>query len=369
MIVYFGLRHFYVKHTTTDLPNDAIILTYQKRIWDYTPHLKTAGVNCGQSLIRIEKRLPNVTIIPINIWDYSLHNKDILAFCHQWTHQVETEYPHAWYGKIPDHLWNTKFGQSFLDHLATLNLSGIWGAAPSKILAKWVAHSQPNSILTANQTEQFLANLPINRLQIPEKTQLHKLGIYTLGDFKAIPIPQLTSQFGQRAKEILQLAQGIDATPFQNTYTKDIAWEINFLTDPTIETMIAQPKLQHFLEQGVQELSQQLETTTQLTRQVQLWYYDETNKEYLTKTFNQATKDPQILMCVLTNILPKHPISQLGLKATQLEKHTPKQLDIFCQNPTTNQLDSLKTRLADKLLDLTLSRREKVLELWESSYL
>ncbi len=369
MFLYFGIRHFYVNATTKYMSNQDKVMVYHNRIWDYSPGLQDKGIGCATPLAQLKRRFPGIEIIPIDIQDFAGQTKKMLNFFMNWTDQFEIEYPHAWYGQIPDHLPVKEFGQDFIDHLEAKNMSGIWGAGSSKIMAKLAAHSRSGTLVAPEEEDVFLRNLSIDWLPISDKAQLHKLGVHTIGELSKIPTSQLKYHFGNQATEMVQLALGKDIHPFSPVSLAIITWEIDFRTNPHVQGTITQPELIPFFKLGAENIEQQLIATNQVVRQLALHYDTGTQTFETTKTLPQSTRDKETLIRVLSHHLPKEPIVQLGIRGVHVEKHRAKQLDIFFESPTKAQLSSVKARLAHQLLDLKISRREKVLEMWESSYL
>jgi len=295
----------------------------------------------------------------------------LLQFCYTWTEHVETETLNAWYCQIPDHLPVVEFGSAYLAHLKTHQLSGVWGAGISKFIAKAVVQLRPNSCVTLDQSPTFAANLPIDRLPLsePEICQLYKLGINTLGQLAKLSTQALTLQFGKKAAELLKLVQGEDPQPFQPDARITIGWEKDFLTDGQIGIPIGRPQLDLFLQQGLAEIEQQLLAAKLTIKTIRLDWYDNGGRHSAVRKFNPPTSCKDVFFRSLLTVLPANPIYQLKIAGHEFSPLLPKQLDIFGQNPTNQKIDALKTQLSSVLVNLQLSRREKILLMWEQAYL
>lgn len=290
-------------------------------------------------------------------------------FCRSWTDQIEIETSYAWYCNLPKHFSAMEFGMSFTACLKTHQLSGIWGAGTSKLLAKLVATIRPNNVLLSEENQNFLADLPLNSLQISETSTLNKLGIYTIGELASFSLKALTLQFGSDAKNLVKLAQGDDVKPFTAVNQINIFWEKNFLTDPNIAAMISRPQLDLFLNKGLTDIEHQLQSAKLKTTKIELNWKVDSQAFKVVKKLYAGTCQKQVLMRCLINFLPNYPIESLKIIGLNFSPLLPKQLDIFGENPTQQKIDFLKSRLSNVLINLNLTRREKILSLWEQAHL
>ena len=139
----------------------------------------------------------------------------ILDFCRSWTEQIESESDQSWYCNLPKHFSAIEFGEELNSCLKSHGLTGVWGGGTSKLLAKLMADRQPNKVLLPEDTQKFLADLPVNMLPLTEASLLNKLGIHTFGELADISLKTLALQFGNKAQDLLKLAQGEDIQPFR----------------------------------------------------------------------------------------------------------------------------------------------------------
>lgn len=290
-------------------------------------------------------------------------------FCRSWTDQIEIETSYARYCNLPKHFSAAEFGMSFITCLKTHHLSGIWGAGTSKLLAKLVASIRPNTVLLPEDNQKFLADLPLNLLPISETPTLNKLGIYTIRELAGISSKALTLQFGSKAAVLVKLAQGEDVKPFTPVNSINIFWEKNFLTDPNIATMVSRPQLDLFLKKGLADIEHQLKSAKLKTTKIELNWKAASQSFKVVKKFHSGTCQAQVLIGCLINFLPNYPIESLKIIGLSFNPLLPKQLDIFGENPTYQKIDFLKSRLSNVLITLNLTRREKILSLWEQAHL
>lgn len=295
--------------------------------------------------------------------------EQLLQFCRSWTEQIEVEAPSAWYCRLPEHFAPAEFGTQFLTQLKQHQLSGVWGAGASKIIAKLAAQIRKNTYISAADSRAFLADLPLKWLQLPQAPQLNKLGITTFGDLAKVPLNALKLQFGSEADELAKIARGQDPKPFTPEKLIQIHWQVNFLTDPEIAVPVGRPQLDLFLQQGTAAVEQQLRSARLLTAKLRLdWRRGRADFTAIRK-FDPPTADQAIFYRSLLTVLPSEPIDQMEITGLDFSQHLPKQLDIFGQNPTNRKIDSLKSQLSGVLVQLKVSRREQILAMWEQSYL
>lgn len=100
------------------------------------------------------------------------------------------------------------------------------GLASSKFTARIAATSLPHGdigVITKGQAPTFLADFPVEVLPIDRETlrQLHLLGLHTLGQLAALPLPSVVNAFGTTGRILHRLASGRDTTPIAH-YTPPI---------------------------------------------------------------------------------------------------------------------------------------------------
>ncbi|HHT37617.1 MAG: hypothetical protein ACE3NC_04890 [Candidatus Wallacebacter cryptica] len=293
----------------------------------------------------------------------------LLQFCRSWTEQIEIETPCTWYCRLPEHFAPAEFGAQFLTRLKQNYLAGIWGAGASKIIAKLAALTRANTYIPGSESSAFLAGLSLNLLDLPQTSQLNKLGIDTFGALAQVPLKSLRLQFGSDAEMLAKIARGQDPKPFTPDKPIKIHWEFDFLTDPEIASPVGQPQLELFLRQGLTAVAEQLRSRRLLAAKIRLdWRQNGTNFTAI-RRFDPPTAEQDVFYRSLLVAIPNEPIDQIQISGLDLAPHLHKQLDIFGENPTSRKIVSLKSQLSSVLVQLKPSRREKILAMWEQSYL
>ena len=214
MIVYCGLRHFYIHNFSPPKPDSLYILTHNNQTWDFSPELRNLGFTSQTALSTVHHLNLPVHIIPIQLGDFYPYTEEWLDFSLQYTHSIEMEYPHAWYLKLPNTGMCDQFFKDFAQRLQMHNMGGIWGGGPSKLVAKLAAHNihhnKGGCIILSEQTGEFLNQIPVERLPLPERDQLMKLGIKYIGELGELPLSELMAHFGLRGESLKKIGRGED---------------------------------------------------------------------------------------------------------------------------------------------------------------
>ena len=133
------------------------------------------------------------------------------------------------------------------------------------------------------------------------------------------------------------------------------------------------PLLVNHLEVGVESVAISY-AVNRLAEQVELYWYS-TNKSVRIKTLYSPTDKSDQLLRFLRSSLPQTAVSILGIRVKRLKAHSATQLSIFGSNSgnklkVTQVSEELKVRFGDEALtSISISRREKILAMWEEKYL
>lgn len=112
------------------------------------------------------------------------------------------------------------------------------GVAPNKLLAKLASDlKKPDGFVVLDRAaaDRLLPELPVRRLWgIGERTEeeLHRIGVFTVGDLRRVDPGLVARIFGRRAEEVILLARGIDERPVEaRQEAKSIGLETTFAKD------------------------------------------------------------------------------------------------------------------------------------------
>lgn len=366
MITYCGLRHFYIRHFTPSQADSFYILTYNKNIWDFSPELKQYGFTGQNRLDTVYHYEKPVFTVPIKLADFQPFAHKWYDFSRQYTDALEPEYPHSWYLRFQRPKILEQFIADFNKKLQKEKWEGIWGTGFSKIVAKLAAHNLPQetSFIAKEQTEAFLKSIPLKRLPLPELESLSKLGVKTIGELNHLPLTELISQFGNKAKTLQLLGRGEDLVPFQNQSVLNFKWELDCTTLEGFFRPLTPHELKPYIEQGAQKLSAALSKHNQTTNLLQLKAILPSQTTIQTqRRFKEHTNDPQMLKRAAEGIIPKRPLAHLTLTVSELEKAFAAQLNMFF-TPTAH----LPIKGLPAQRGVELSRRESLLLLWKEHF-
>ncbi len=375
MIVYCGLRHFYIRHYKASHAAKSghsafYILTHNEKVWDFSPELKDQGFTGQakpQSVLHLD--IPVISV-PIALSDFASCAEDWHRFSRQYTEELEIEYPHAWYLRFSQPAIFKQFILDFSQELELKEQDGIWGAGQSKLVAKLAAHNRGGAgrIVPPGQTKAFLSQIPLHRLPLPELEALDKLGINSIGELGKIPLPELGSHFGSRTASILhKLGCGEDLVAFQPQQTQEYTWTIDCTALEGFFRPLAPCELKPYLKQGVEKLASMLRDQHKTAGQIKLeaclnqgTYFKKTHQ------LKQATDDPKVLTRTLESLLPDDLFAQVSIAAGKLEASSHAQLAMFWEPQTPKIMDDNLTNCAQ--IGIELPRRERLLMLWEECF-
>jgi len=114
------------------------------------------------------------------------------------------------------------------------------GVAPNKLVAKIASDfGKPDglTVVQPGRVQQFLDPLPVRRLPgigPATETRLHRLGIETVADLRAVPLDQLQARFGRSGRWFFDSARGVDERPVRlHRSRKSLSHEETFSADLT----------------------------------------------------------------------------------------------------------------------------------------
>jgi hypothetical protein len=370
MIVYCGLRHFYIRHFNP--PQHAYyILTHNKEIWDFSPELKEHGFTTHPRRQPTTLHLDRpVLTLPIALNDFTIYTADWRKFVQLYTEEIEVEYPHAWYLRFKEPAIFEQFIMDFSEKLQQEKGGGIWGAGHSKLVAKLAAHNRAGHgrIVSPGQTKDFLRQIPLHRFPLPEAAALEKLGIKTMGELGEIPSVELSNQFGQKIAALLhKLGSGQDLVPFQPEQNQEYSWTLDCTTLDGFLRPLTSYELKPYLQQGAENLALTLKDQFKVAGQIKLearlgqgTYFEKT------RLLKKATDDPKFLKRIVESLMPDEHFAELGVVVSKLEASSLAQLTMFWEPQTPKVMDEELTNYTQ--VGVELPRRERLLILWEECF-
>lgn len=374
MIVYCGLRHFYIHHFESLRQNTYYILTHNKEIWDFSPDLKKYGFSNLANPKTIRHLNQPVLTIPINLDDFNKFARPWHDFSRQYGDGLEVEYPHAWYLRFKQPIIAEQFAEDFEKRLLKKDMSGIWGGGQSKLVAKLVAHNfLSGRILKFENTQKFLNQLPLSRLPLPELKELKRLGLKTVGELGELSLTELTNHFGNRAPILQRLGRGGDLMPFQNEELLHLNWSIDCTTLEGYFRPLSPMELQPYLEKGLTELASKLQARSKIAGEIEIkTQLEKGGSFHVKRVLKQPTSDLDALLRMISALMPGEKMTKISILLGALKSATTTQLSMFFQNNfllgDTHKVPRQIAELCKTKVGIELSRREQFLQLWKEAF-
>ena len=371
MIVYCGLRHFYIRHfqPPAEAQDAYFILTHKRKVWDFSPELKDHGFSIHSSSQRVLQLDKPVLTFAIELADFLPAAHGWHEFSRQYTDELEVEYPHAWYLRFAQPAIFQQCLLDFGEKLRQENCEGIWGAGQSKLVAKLAAHNLSGweRVVPAEQTASFLQRIPLHRLPLDELDALEKLGVKTVGQLAEIPLAELGSQFGPRAQILQQLGRGEDLVPFQAQQIQKCSWSLDCTTLEGFLRPLLPHELRPYLQRGMEELAAALREQHKVAGQLQLTAQLAQGPPLeKSRLFKEASADAGLFLRAVGSLLPAEPLAQLTVVLSRLEPSAAAQLSMFWEPQAPRPLEEELAPLTQRGVELP--RRERLLLLWRECF-
>jgi len=202
------------------------------------------GVRSAMSSRHAHKLCPDLLIVKPRFEAYREASREIQQIFRDYTDLIEPLSLDEAYLDVTDSQWfagsATRIAEDIRRRVAkTLHITVSAGVAPNKFLAKIASDwRKPNGlfVITPNEVEAFVAQLPVNRLHGVGKVtadKLSRLRIETCEDLRAWTRLSLVREFGSFGERLWGLAHGIDdrvvqadsrrqSVSVENTYDTDL---------------------------------------------------------------------------------------------------------------------------------------------------
>ncbi|PID80110.1 DNA polymerase IV [bacterium DOLZORAL124_64_63] len=235
-----------------------------------------------------------------------------------------------------------------------IGLQASVGVAANKFLAKLASDLEKPAgfvVIPEQGTRELLAELPIGRLWGVGKVsrqRMHRLGVRTVGDFLAIPEALAVQQFGDHARQLRRLAQGLDNRPVVPVHeAKSIGNEVTFHED-----IADAAHLQEVLDQLSDKVARRLRSHGFHTRTITLKArYSDFSTFTRSGTFATATDSSMEIRDMARHLLHQRlgrrgrALRLIGVTAGNLQHPAEEQAELF-PDPERE-----RDRELDKLLD------------------
>ncbi|MCK7594205.1 DNA polymerase IV [Pseudomarimonas salicorniae] len=201
------------------------------------------GVRSAMPALRAERLCPDAVFVPPDFPRYKEASRQIRGIFARYAAMIEPLSLDEAYLDVSRPLIDLGSATAIArairaEILAETGLTASAGIAPNKYLAKIASDwNKPNGqfVIRPEQAEDFLTPLPVGKLpgvgRVTE-TRMAELGVKTVGDLRALPLPALQAAFGRYGERLFELSRGIDDHPVCNERpTQSISAEDTFAED------------------------------------------------------------------------------------------------------------------------------------------
>ncbi|NVK88466.1 MAG: DNA polymerase IV [Gammaproteobacteria bacterium] len=185
------------------------------------------GVHSALSSAIAKKRCPDLVIVPPNLNKYRNVSRQIFEIFQYYTDEIEPLSLDEAYLDVTgsEHCQGsaTLIAQAIKQAVKNdLDLTVSAGVAPNKFLAKIASDwNKPDGlkVITPQQVDSFLVNLPVSKIHGVGKVtanKLHNLNFRTCGDLQGVNEAWLVERFGRFGRSLHRYAHGIDDRPVRS---------------------------------------------------------------------------------------------------------------------------------------------------------
>ncbi len=298
-----------------------------KPIYAFSQEVARQGVNAGMSLRLVQVLSPDSHFVPAQQPFYGRVSAEVTDILTDFSPDIEPQ--ELWHSFADSTLHRTAHGRTLparycldLDGLplkeaipfmqtmgqqlrAETSFAPTIGLSADKFIAQIAATvSRPNHLLPVEPEKHtsFLASRPLAFLPLDKETnrRLHLMGIRTLGQLAALPLPALQEQFGFPITHPYQLAQGQGEEPIQPQPAAQQETIRQVFTEPIDNLQV----LTAVLTDMVNELSRRLQTAVLAGRMVQLTLEMADGRIHQqTVTLRQPTAEPLPILTACQTVI------------------------------------------------------------------
>ncbi|MBN1642691.1 MAG: hypothetical protein JXA09_15760 [Anaerolineae bacterium] len=386
-ILYCAIPNFAVALARRDRPELAarplVLLDAEERVFDASPDVAERGVTVGLTAHTVQVRCPGAHLEVADLDRCRSELKAFLEVLEEFSPSVE---PHGWgaaYVDLGDAMRDRaravafckESGRSVRQALGQAMQPAL-GWNKGKFTARVAARcTQPGHLLPVDAEEEhaFLSPLPVTLLPLSEETvrRLHFLGLRTLGQYAALPVPAVWQQFGRAGKLAHRLACGKDDRPvIARRQAPTIEGGHTFET-PTVSRERVLAVAQRVIDALFQELSSQFAACGSLRLVARM---EDGSAVERARTFLFPVSDRQRIGRAVDDLLDgvqgKGSVAAISIALEQIQEAVMEQLTLFSdQHGDDHQLRQVQRYLvtrfgASRLRRASLIRPQAPLPEW-----
>ena len=257
--------------------------------------------------------------------------------------------------------------------LSGTGLTASVGIGPNRLIAKLGSEYRKPDGLTVVSPEQvldFLAPMPVSNLRgLGRQTQkiFDRLGISTVAQLRAMPLPQLEQYLGEKAAASFhRQALGIASDQIMpGQRRKSISKETTFQTDVRDNTVL-HDTLRGLAADVARTARQEGLSGSVVTLKIRFEGFETCTRQYTRTTPTHDERDmlKTAWRLFLEGKLPDKPVRLIGIGISGWEKNQPAQADLFDQpeQPQDNKrvlktIDAVTEKFGKHLLQVGVSRK------------
>jgi len=288
------------------------------------------GIHSAMSSALARQRCPNLIIIRPDMEKYRLVSRQIHEIFSQYTDLIEPLSLDEAYLDVSvseDHDGiASKIAESVRATVRSkVGITISAGIAPNKFIAKIASDwNKPDGqfVVKPEQVDSFVAALPVSKLHGVGKVtaaQMHRLGIESCLDLRALPHQDLNKYFGNFGNRLKELAWGVDERPVQvERIRKSLSVENTYSSDlPDLDSCLSElPALRRQLLRRLEKISAdyviqkqfvkiKFHDFVQTTAEMQAETYDLLNYEKLCRQGFSRGNRPARLLGLGVRLAPK----------------------------------------------------------------
>ncbi|WP_430461606.1 DNA polymerase IV [Thalassolituus sp. LLYu03] len=205
------------------------------------------GVRSAMATAQARKLCPQLVLMPGRMALYREVSKQVMAILEEYALQTEQVSVDEAYLEIAPHLNASAIAAEIRQRVrADVGITVSAGVAPNKFLAKIASDwNKPDGlfVIRPHQVEEFVADLPLTRIQGIGPAMEKKLALYklkTCTDVRQWPLTELVRVFGRTGAVLYERARGIDhrllnvdrprkSLSVECTFAEDLAGEAHCL--------------------------------------------------------------------------------------------------------------------------------------------
>lgn len=203
------------------------------------------GVRSAMPSVTAKRKCPELIFVPPRFDTYRAVSRQIHAIFAEHTPLIEPLSLDEAYLDVTENLQNIPVATTIAEMIrskiqAETGLTASAGVSYNKFLAKLASdQNKPDGlfVITPKNGLAFVEALPVRKFHgVGPATaeKMHRLGIKTGADLKALPLPFLVDHFGKAGTYYYWIARGIDERPVRaDNIRKSIGAEDTFVTDIT----------------------------------------------------------------------------------------------------------------------------------------